>query len=99
MLNGTGQLQNVVLFGGNSDIGLAILKKLPMARDSTLILVGRNLNYNQVASQFPESNVEIIEFDFENIDKIDRRRDIYIGSGCQIMTSEFANMIINNIVK
>jgi nucleoside-diphosphate-sugar epimerase len=33
----------------------------------------------------------------KNIDKIDRRRDIYIGSGCQIMTSEFANMIINNI--
>ena len=86
MLNGTGQLQNVVLFGGNSDIGLAILKKLPMARDSTLILVGRNLNYNQVASKFPESNVEIIEFDFENIDKIDilfsiisKQRDIDVA--------------------
>ena len=86
MLNGAGQFQNVVLFGGNSDIGLAILKKLPMARDSTLILVGRNLNYNQVASKFPESNVEIIEFDFENIDKIDilfstisKQRDIDVA--------------------
>ena len=86
MLNGTGQLQNVVLFGGNSDIGLAILKKLPMARDSTLILAGRNLNYNEVASKFPESNVEIIEFDFENIDKIDilfstisKQRDIDVA--------------------
>ena len=57
MLNGAGQFQNVVLFGGNSDIGLAILKKLPMARDSTLILVGRNLNYSEVANKFPEVNV------------------------------------------
>jgi len=86
MLNGAGQFQNVVLFGGNSDIGLAILKKLPMARDSTLILAGRNLNYNEVASKFPESNVEIIEFDFENIDKIDilfstisKQRDIDVA--------------------
>jgi len=86
MLNGAGQFQNVVLFGGNSDIGLAILKKLPMARDSTLILVGRNLNYDEVASKFPESNVEIIEFDFENIDKIDilfsvisKQRDIDVA--------------------
>jgi decaprenylphospho-beta-D-erythro-pentofuranosid-2-ulose 2-reductase len=86
MLNGAGQFQNVVLFGGNSDIGLAILKILPMARDSTLILVGRNLNYDEVASRFPESNVEIIEFDFENIDKIDilfsvisKQRDIDVA--------------------
>ena len=71
MLNGTGQFQNVVLFGGNSDIGLAILKKLPMAQDGTLILVGRNLELNEVVKKFPESNVEIIEFDFENIDEID----------------------------
>jgi len=86
MLNGTGQFQNVVLFGGNSDIGLAILKKLPMARDSTLILVGRNLNYSELASKFPEVNVEIIEFDFKNIDKIDilsftisKQRDIDVA--------------------
>ena len=112
MLNGTGQLQNVVLFGGNSDIGLAILKKLPMARDSTLILVGRNLNYNQVASKFPESNVEIIEFDFENIDKIDillsiisKQRDIdvailaygYLGEvGTDTLLREINQQILNN---
>ena len=112
MLNGTGQLQNVVLFGGNSDIGLAILKKLPMARDSTLILVGRNLNYNEVASKFPESNVEIIEFDFENIDKIDilfsiisKQRDIdvailaygYLGEvGTDTLLREINQQILNN---
>jgi decaprenylphospho-beta-D-erythro-pentofuranosid-2-ulose 2-reductase len=71
MLNGTGEFQNVVLFGGNSDIGLAILKKLPMARDRTFILVGRNLNQSDLVKKFPESNIEIIEFDFENIDEID----------------------------
>lgn len=32
-----------------------------------------------------------------NIDKIDKRRDIYIGSGEQLLTSEFAEMMIENI--
>jgi decaprenylphospho-beta-D-erythro-pentofuranosid-2-ulose 2-reductase len=112
MLNGTGQFQNVVLFGGNSDIGLAILKKLPMARDSTLILVGRNLNYSEVASKFPEVNVETIEFDFKNIDKIDilfstisKQRDIdvailaygYLGeAGMDISLREMNQQILVN---
>jgi decaprenylphospho-beta-D-erythro-pentofuranosid-2-ulose 2-reductase len=112
MLNGTGQFQNVVLFGGNSDIGLAILKKLPMARDSTLILVGRNLNYSEVASKFPEVNVETIEFDFKNIDKIDilfstisKQRDIdvailaygYLGeAGMDISLREMNQQILIN---
>jgi UDP-glucose 4-epimerase len=34
-----------------------------------------------------------------NIDKIDKRRDIYIGSGKQMLTSEFAEIIINKIKK
>ena len=112
MLNGAGQFQNVVLFGGNSDIGLAILKKLPMARDSTLILVGRNLNYSEVANKFPEVNVEIIEFDFKNIDKIDilsstisKQRDIdvailaygYLGEvGMDISLREINQQILVN---
>jgi len=33
------------------------------------------------------------------INKIDRRRDIYIGSGKQLLTSEFADIIINKIGK
>lgn len=112
MLNGTGQFQNVVLFGGNSDIGLAILKNLPMAKDSTLILVGRNLNYIEVVSKFPEVNVEIIEFDFKNIDKIDilfstisKQRDIdvailaygYLGEvGIDISLCEINQQILVN---
>ena len=35
----------------------------------------------------------------KNIDKIDKRRDIYIGSGKQLLTSEFAEMIIKKIGK
>lgn len=34
-----------------------------------------------------------------NIDKINKRRDIYIGSGNQILTYEFANIIIKKIEK
>jgi UDP-glucose 4-epimerase len=33
----------------------------------------------------------------KNIDKIDKRRDIYIGSGKQLLTSEFGDMIIKKI--
>ena len=35
----------------------------------------------------------------KNIDKIDKRRDIYIGSGKQLLTSEFAEIIIKNVGK
>jgi len=35
----------------------------------------------------------------KNIDKINKRRDIYIGSGKQILTSEFGEMIITKIGK
>ena len=35
----------------------------------------------------------------KNIDKIDRRRDIYIGSGKQLLTSKFGELIINKIGK
>ena len=33
------------------------------------------------------------------IDKIDKRRDVYIGSGNQLLTSEFGEMIIKTIGK
>lgn len=35
----------------------------------------------------------------KNIDKIDKRRDVYIGSGNQLLTSEFGEMIIKTIGK
>jgi UDP-glucose 4-epimerase len=35
----------------------------------------------------------------KNIDKIDKRRDIYIGSGKQLLTSEFGEIIINKCGK
>jgi len=35
----------------------------------------------------------------KNIDKINKRRDIYIGSGKQLLTSEFGEIIINKIGK
>jgi decaprenylphospho-beta-D-erythro-pentofuranosid-2-ulose 2-reductase len=42
MENAFGQPQNVVIFGGNSDIARAITKKLCAARAHTVILAGRN---------------------------------------------------------
>lgn len=42
MENAFGQPQNVVVFGGSSDIARAITKKLCAARASTVVLAGRN---------------------------------------------------------
>jgi len=46
---------------------------------------------NDVADAFVKS--------IKNIDLINKRRDIYIGSGKQLLTSEFANKIIEKIQK
>lgn len=42
MLNGFGKIQNIVLVGSTSEIGLAIIKNLPLATDSHLVLLGKS---------------------------------------------------------
>lgn len=112
MLDGAGNFQNVVLFGGNSDIGQAILRKLPLTLTGNLILVGRNLIRNDLQAKFPNANLELVDFNFEGTNQIDElvsriflRKDIdlaivaygYLGKqGTGSLLSETAKQITIN---
>ena len=112
MLDGAGNFQNVVLFGGNSDIGQAILRKLPLALTGNLILVGRNLIRNDLQAKFPNANLDLVDFNFESTNQIDElvskiflRKDIdlaivaygYLGKhGTDSLLSETAKQITIN---
>ena len=112
MLDGAGNFQNVVLFGGNSDIGQAILKKIPSTSTSNLIIVGRNLMRNDLQARFPNANLDLIDFDFEDINQVEElisriffRKDIdlaivaygYLGEhGTESLLSETAKQITIN---
>lgn len=68
MKNGVGVAQNIVLFGGTSEIGVAILKKLVKPGVARVVLVSRNIDAAEVASdglasQFPEVDFHHIRFD------------------------------------
>ena len=69
MENAFGQPQNVVLFGGSSDIARAITKRLCAARTHTVILAGRNETLLQVAAdeadEYGASRVGTVLFDAE----------------------------------
>jgi decaprenylphospho-beta-D-erythro-pentofuranosid-2-ulose 2-reductase len=68
MKNGVGVAQNIVLFGGTSEIGIAILKRLVKPGVARVVLVSRNIDAAEVASkglssQFPEVDFHHIRFD------------------------------------
>ena len=68
MKNGVGVAQNIVLFGGTSEIGIAILKRLVKPGVARVVLVSRNIDAAEAASeglssQFPEVDFHHIRFD------------------------------------
>jgi len=68
MKNGVGVAQNIVLFGGTSEIGIAIVKRLVKPGVARVVLVSRNIDAAEVASeglssQFPEVDFHHIRFD------------------------------------
>lgn len=69
MENAFGQPQNVVVFGGSSDIARAITKKLCAARTETIVLAGRNLDLLSEASEearrWGATKVETVVFEAE----------------------------------
>ena len=59
MKNGVGVAQNIVLFGGTSEIGQAILRRVVKPGVSRVVLVSRNIDHaetvtNPLADRFPE---------------------------------------------
>jgi decaprenylphospho-beta-D-erythro-pentofuranosid-2-ulose 2-reductase len=65
MLDGTGRLQRVLVLGGTSEIGLATVRSLPLARGADVVLAGRDLGRLEEAagSLPPHLHCEIESFD------------------------------------
>jgi len=70
MENAFGQPQNVVVFGGSSDIARALTKKLCTARAHTVILAGRNQELLDVAAreaqEYGATKTDVVLFDAED---------------------------------
>lgn len=68
MKNGVGVAQNIVLFGGTSDIGQAILRRVVKPGVAKLVLVSRdieeaNRRSQEVVGQHPDLDVHHVRFD------------------------------------
>lgn len=68
MKNGVGVAQNIVLFGGTSEIGQAILQRIVQPGVARLVLVSRDLDAASAASQsliesHPDLDVHHVRFD------------------------------------
>jgi decaprenylphospho-beta-D-erythro-pentofuranosid-2-ulose 2-reductase len=76
MENAFGQPQNVVIFGGSSDIARAITKKLCAARAHTVILAGRNQTLLDAAAleaqEYGATKTDTVLFDAEDPSNAER---------------------------
>lgn len=68
MKNGVGVAQNIVLFGGTSDIGQAILQRIVKPGVARVVLVSRNIDAAEggtesLADRFPDIDIHHIRFD------------------------------------
>ena len=71
MKNGVGVAQNIVLFGGTSEIGLAILGKLVKPGVSHVVLVSRDIDAAEVqiadiAERYPDLEVHHVRFNADD---------------------------------
>ncbi len=68
MKNGVGVAQNIVLFGGTSDIGQAILQRIVKPGVARVVLVSRDLDAAEIRTQgladrFPDIDIHHVRFD------------------------------------
>src|SRR5216684_1886694 len=61
--NGPGRLSRVLLLGGTSEIGLAILSALDLGPDTEVILAGRDLQRLEAAGKSLGRPVEVVGYD------------------------------------
>jgi decaprenylphospho-beta-D-erythro-pentofuranosid-2-ulose 2-reductase len=74
LLNGFGKIQNVVLVGSTSEIGLAVIKHLPLAQDARFVLLGKsNLTKEEEAFFAGKTEVKFLDLrlEFDSNDTID----------------------------
>ena len=68
MRDGTGRPQRVVLLGGTSEIGLAVVRALDLAPGSTVVLAGRDTERARAAARtLPTSRVTVLPFEATNL--------------------------------
>ena len=75
MKNGVGVAQSIVLFGGTSDIGHAIVDKVVLPGTSRLVLISRDTAAAQkqsasLASRFPDLDIHHVTFDASDVDRM-----------------------------
>jgi len=68
MKNGVGVAQNIVLFGGTSDIGQAIIHKLVKPGVSHIVLVSRDIDasasqMDEISERYPDLEIHHVRFD------------------------------------
>ena len=71
MKNGVGVAQNVVLFGGTSEIGQAIIQKIVKPGVAHVVLVSRDIDaadmqISEVAERYPDLEVHHVRFNSED---------------------------------
>lgn len=75
MKNGVGVAQNIVLFGGTSDIGQAILRRIVKPGVSKLVLVSRDIDeanrkVQELVGQHPDLDVHHVRFDAADVESM-----------------------------
>ena len=71
MKNGVGVAQNIVLFGGTSEIGQAIIHKLVKPGVSHVVLVSRDIDaadqqIAEIAERYPDLEVHHVRFNADD---------------------------------
>lgn len=85
MKNGVGVHQNIVLFGGTSDIGLAILREIVQPGVARVVLVSRDVERSQAL-------VENLAQDFAEVDFFHIRFDAADASAMQHVVNEVVSV-------
>lgn len=100
MKNGVGVAQNIVLFGGTSDIGQAILRRIVKPGVSKLVLVSRdieeaNRKAQEMIGHHPDLEVHHVRFDAGDVESMEHVVEEIAGSIGDIDIAVIAHGVLN----
>lgn len=100
MKNGIGVAQNIVLFGGTSDIGQAILRRIVKPGVSKLVLVSRDIDdanrkVQELVGQHPDLEVHHVRFDGADVESMPHVVEEICGSIGDIDVAVVAHGVLN----
>jgi decaprenylphospho-beta-D-erythro-pentofuranosid-2-ulose 2-reductase len=95
MLNSFGEFQRIILLGGKSDIGISILRSIPISESSEIFLLGRNMMDLGHPIEIHDSSINHIEIDFNEVQKSEKiLNDIFDSGDVDLVI--FAYAILGN---